>query len=574
VARRETTTVAAADPARGVAGGAASYFVQSLERGIAVMRVFDRDRPEITRSDAAEATGLSRAAARRFLLTLADLSYVRSDGRSFRLTPGVLRLGYAYLSSHPLVQMSQTHCEALALGARETACVWVLDRDDTVCVVHVPAARIMTVSVSVGTRSAARPTAAGQVLLAGQADRPGDGGAGWVIADDDPGQGIRTIAVPVRDRTGRCIAAVGLCVHADRASAAALRRDLLTPLTETARRIEADLSAQPASAGRRGGSQLPADPEAASGVVAAPLAKGIAAHPGSPSGAHFIQSLERGLTVIRAFIGGPPQLTLSQVSQATGLTRAAARRFLLTLRDLGYIQAEARQFELTARVLELGHAYLSGLSLTEVAEPRLEQFVADMGESSSVAILDGYAVVYLTRVAASRVGALSISVGTRLPAWVTAMGRVLLAELPPAALDSHLAGLELRRMARRTLTDKAQLRQEIERARGQGWALVDGELEDGLLALAVPVRNRNGDVVAAVSVSAAAASDLAEAMRLRLLPPLLETASLIEADLRVAGSSSAHRLAAPGWRAGETGTQWQPYPVGPDGAPAANGERS
>jgi IclR family transcriptional regulator, pca regulon regulatory protein len=512
-------------------GAAGQYFVKSLERGIAVLRVFSRDRPEATRSDVAQATGLSRAAARRFLLTLADLSYVRTDGRNFRLTAGVLRLGYAYLASHPLVQLSQRRCEALALELRESVCVWVPEGTDAVCVVHVPAARILAVSVSVGTRVPLTGSAAGRVLQAAQASPDEQGASDWAVAEDDPEEGIRTIAVPVRDETGRCVAAVALTAHGSRMSAAAARRQVLAPLRETARALAADLAAGPAIAVSPGGSRR-TRPEPGPAAV----------------GAHFVQSLGRGLAVIRAFIGGPPELTLTEVSRATALTRAAARRSLLTLRDLGYVRADGGQFELTPRVLELGYAYLSGLSLTEVAEPRLEQLAADVGASASLAILDGYAVVYLTRVAATRVGTVSVSAGTRMPAWATAIGRVLLAELPAGSLDSHLAGLELRRLARRTITSQARLRAEIGRARDQGWALVDSELEDGLRALAVAVRNRNGDAVAAVSVATMAGAESARAMRDGLLPPLLETARLIESDLRVAGSSSTHRVLAAAWR--------------------------
>ena len=526
-----------AAPGRPVAPDSSAYFVKTLDHGIAVMRVFGRDRAEITRTEAAEATGLSRAAARRFLLTLVDLSLARSDGRNFRLTPGVLRLGYAYLSSHPLVQVSESHCAALAVDARETACAWVLDGADAVCVVHAPAARIMAVPVNVGTRSPAARTAAGQILVAGQAgSAPRGGEQGWVITDDDPREGIRTIAVPVHDTAGRCVAAIGLSGHSSRTSAASLRRDLLPLLMRAARRIEADLITGPGPACPPAREHAPADAPA--------------------SGAHFTQSLERGLAVILAFTAGPPQLTLSEVSRATGLTRAAARRFLLTLRDLGYVRADAKHFELTPRVLELGHAYLSGLSLTEVAQPRIEQFAAEAGESSAVAILDGHAIVYLARVSAARLGALSVTVGARMPAWATAMGRVLLAQLSPGLLENYLGELELRPLTRQTITSRTRLREEIERARDQGWALVDGELEDGLRSLAVPIRSRNGGVVAAVSVSTAAGSGPAEAMRHTLLPPLLETARLIESDLRIAGSSSTHRPPVPQWRAStEAGTR-------------------
>src|SRR3954467_5539177 len=156
---------------------------------------------------------------------------------------------------------------------------------------------------------------------------------------------------------------------------------------------------------------------------------------------HFVQSLERGLAVIRAFDEHNAELTLSDVPRSTGLTRAAARRFLLTLADLGYVRTDGRWFSLSPRVLELGYAYLSSLSLPEVAEPHLEQLVGEVRESSSVSVLDGDDIVYVARVPVSRIMTVSISVGTRFPAYATSMGRVLLAGLEPSALDAYLAGV-------------------------------------------------------------------------------------------------------------------------------------
>ena len=143
---------------------------------------------------------------------------------------------------------------------------------------------------------------------------------------------------------------------------------------------------------------------------------------------HFVQSLERGLAVIRAFDEHNVELTLSDVARSTGLTRAAARRFLLTLADLGYVRTDGRWFSLSPRVLELGYAYLSSLSLPEVAEPHMERLVAEVHESSSVSVLDGEDIVYVARVPTSRIMTVSINVGTRFPAYATSMGRVLLAE--------------------------------------------------------------------------------------------------------------------------------------------------
>jgi IclR family pca regulon transcriptional regulator len=251
----------------------------------------------------------------------------------------------------------------------------------------------------------------------------------------------------------------------------------------------------------------------------------------SPRGPEFVQSLERGLAVIRAFDAKNPELTLSEVAAATGVTRAAARRFLLTLAELGYVRSDGRFFSLTARVLELGYAYLSSLSLPEVAESHLEALVAEVNESSSVSVLDGMDVVYVARVPVSRIMTVAISVGTRFPAYATSMGRVLLAGLPDEELDSYLAKVRLERLTPRTVSAIATLRGELARVRGQGWSIVNQELEEGLRAIAAPIRDRSGRVVAAVNVSAHASRTSLEAMRRDLLPMLLKTAALIEADL-------------------------------------------
>src|SRR3954463_15287934 len=166
---------------------------------------------------------------------------------------------------------------------------------------------------------------------------------------------------------------------------------------------------------------------------------------------YFVQSLERGLAVIRAFDAEHPELTLSDVARETGLTRAAARRFLLTLCDLGYVRSDGRQFSLTPRVLELGYAFLSSLSLTEVAEPHLERLVAEIHESSSVSVLDGDDIVYVARVPTSRIMRVSINVGTRFPAYATSMGRVLLAGLDEEAMGGYLERVALQRLSPHTV---------------------------------------------------------------------------------------------------------------------------
>jgi IclR family pca regulon transcriptional regulator len=248
--------------------------------------------------------------------------------------------------------------------------------------------------------------------------------------------------------------------------------------------------------------------------------------------ADFVQSLERGLSVIRAFDAEHPELTLSDVARATGLTRAAARRFLHTLVELGYVGTDGRLFALRPRVLELGYAYLSGLGLPEIALPHLENLVATVHESSSVSILDGADVVYVARVPTKRIMSVSISVGTRFPAYATAMGRVLLAARTGEWLDSYLASVRLRPLTRNTIVDADVLREEIGRVREQGWSLVDEELEEGLRSIAVPIRAADGSVVAAVNVSAHTGRGTAATIREDLLPHLTSTAGAIQEDLR------------------------------------------
>ncbi|MFJ9553323.1 IclR family transcriptional regulator [Nocardiopsis sp. NPDC101807] len=248
-------------------------------------------------------------------------------------------------------------------------------------------------------------------------------------------------------------------------------------------------------------------------------------------GAHFVQSLERGLTVVRAFSAERPSMTLSEVARETDLTRAAARRFLLTLVDLGYVRTDGRLFSLTPRVLDLGYAYVASAGLPDVSQPHLEDLSARVHESASVSVLEGDDVLYVARVATSRIMAVAITVGTRFPASATSMGRVLLAGRDERDLEAYLDRVELRPLTRFTVTDPDELRAELRRVREQGYAIVDQELEEGLRSLAAPVRDAEGRVVAAANVSAHAGRTSIEDVRRDLLPALLETASRIGSDL-------------------------------------------
>lgn len=250
------------------------------------------------------------------------------------------------------------------------------------------------------------------------------------------------------------------------------------------------------------------------------------------AGSEFVQSLARGLAVIRAFDADHATLTLSDVARRADLPRAAARRFLQTLHTLGYVRSDGRDFALTPRVLELGFSYLSALSLPAIAQPHLERLSRDIDESVSAAVRDGHDIVYVARVPTRRIMSVGITIGTRFPAYATSMGRVLLAAEPADRVAELIGAARPEALTPRTRTDVDELTAELARIREQGWALVDEELEQGLRSLAVPVHGRDGTVVAAVNVSASARGDVGE-WRDRCLAPLTAAAAAIDAELRL-----------------------------------------
>lgn len=238
----------------------------------------------------------------------------------------------------------------------------------------------------------------------------------------------------------------------------------------------------------------------------------------------FVTALERGLTVIRCFERGAEQLTLSAIAERTGLTRGTARRFLLTLEAIGYVALEDNRFRLLPRVLDLGYAYLSSLPLWEVAQPFMKNIVDRIDESCSLGLLDGQDIVYIARVPPAHLYTIPIQVGQRMPAFVNAMGRVLLAELDDQALDDFLENAVITRINERTVTDRAKLRRLIRHAGKEGYAMPEHENFEGRRALAVPIRNRNGTAIAALNVSALM-SRASKADFLEKFLPLLQDAA-------------------------------------------------
>lgn len=251
----------------------------------------------------------------------------------------------------------------------------------------------------------------------------------------------------------------------------------------------------------------------------------------APRAPEFVQSLDRGLAVIRAFSRDRPRLTLSDVARETGLTRAAARRFLLTLEALGYVGSDGRLFYLRPKVLELGFAYLSSATVAKVAQDHLEHLADRLHESCSASVLDLPDIVYVARAATNRIMTISLTVGARLPAHCTSMGRVLLASLDEETLAHYLATTTFHPLSDRTITDPLAIGAEIAVVRERGWALQDQELETGVRSVAVPIHAADGAVIAAVNVSAHAARVPLETLTGEFLEQLRRAAVSIDQDL-------------------------------------------
>jgi IclR family pca regulon transcriptional regulator len=256
----------------------------------------------------------------------------------------------------------------------------------------------------------------------------------------------------------------------------------------------------------------------------------------APRNSDFVQSLDRGLAVIRAFGPERERLSLSEVARATGLTRAAARRFLLTLVKLGYVRNDGRQFSLRPRVLELGYSYLSGLTTPEVALPYMEDLANRVSASASLAVLDREDIFYAAHVPASRMLAVRVPVGTRVPAHATALGHVLLAALPAEQRRQYLDTARLDRLMPKTLVTRSELTAALDTVYRNGYALGDQGLEENLFAVAVPVTDGRGSVVAALAIAThgGAGQDGAAPAgpQAAYLPALLEAAEQVSNQLR------------------------------------------
>jgi IclR family pca regulon transcriptional regulator len=273
----------------------------------------------------------------------------------------------------------------------------------------------------------------------------------------------------------------------------------------------------PADAESRARRSLPVD--------AAPRA---ATPPAFEASRDFVQSLARGLAVLRSVSSAGANATLPEIAATTGLSRAAARRLVLTLEHLGYLRATGREYSMTPRVLELGYGFLGSRNVTDLAQPYMEKLAHTVNESCSLAVLDSQSIVYVARVPVRKVMTVTLAVGARLPAYCTSMGRALLSGLAPEQFEHWLSECTLVARTPRTVTDPARLARVVAGVRRDGYAWVEQELETGLCSLAVPLHDRARRVVAALNIGMPYHPNARQRALTELLPALQDTAAGIE----------------------------------------------
>ena len=250
-----------------------------------------------------------------------------------------------------------------------------------------------------------------------------------------------------------------------------------------------------------------------------------------PSERDFVQSIERGFAVLLAFDADLPNPTLAELAERTGFSRPAVRRILLTLQRLGYVEGSRGRWSLTPRVLTIGQHYAATHGIVEIAQPHLLRIAEQTGESASLAQLDGIDVVYVARVNARRVLSLNVDIGTRLPAHATSMGRVLAAYAEASVVDRIVDQGGLPYLTSRTITDPIAFRDALHEVRKRGYAVLDGELEEGFVSAAVPVRDAKSSVVAALAYSTSRGRHTPEEVERDAVPLLLEVAEAIGREL-------------------------------------------
>ncbi|KAA6210633.1 IclR family transcriptional regulator domain-containing protein [Streptomyces filamentosus] len=521
--------------------------VGPLERGLAVLRaVVAGEGGRRGVGEVARETGLARATVDRIATTLTVLGVLRTEGRALLLAPGAAGLGNAYLDSCGLPALLGPHAAALAERLDEPVSLAVPDGDGVRFLAQADRRRALAFAFRPGDLLPAERCAPG-ALFAAEDGRPAGDEAfaarvrearerGVAVDDQLIEPGLVSVALPVRDPAGAVVCAVSVAGHTRRRDAAALEALALAPLRETVAAMEAALAL---------GAVPPEETPSLGAVPSGQTAHAPGAVPPEEGargdvlkeelGAGFLRSLARGLDVLRAFgaVRGPARLT--DLARLAGLPRATARRSLITLCHLGYVREDPGGFVLLPRVLGLGHSLLSALTLPDIATPHLVRLVRTVRESASVAVLDGDDIRYVARVAGSRLLRIDIVVGTRLPAYATSMGRVLLGALPENERDARLGRIVPEALTPRTLTGSGALREAVAATAERGFGWVEEELEEGLRSVAVPVPDGTGRVVAALNVALGAGRCTPEESLAVLLPQLRETAGRISADLAAVG---------------------------------------
>ncbi|WP_031556235.1 IclR family transcriptional regulator domain-containing protein [Parvularcula oceani] len=246
----------------------------------------------------------------------------------------------------------------------------------------------------------------------------------------------------------------------------------------------------------------------------------------------YVTSFARGLEVIRAFTRSRPRMTLSEVANATGMTRATARRFLLTLVVEEYVAFDGKHYSLQPKVLQLGYSALSSMELWEVAAPVLQSLADRLQETCLTCVLHGANVIYTAKAMSQRLVNIGITVGSSAPAHCVSSGRVMLSALPEEELDAYLDALEIQVFTPNTTTSKVKLRSEIEKARGQGWAIVDQEMELGLRSVSVPIRDIHGAVVAALNIPCPTSRLTMEDIKTKIVAEMLTASHEITQGLK------------------------------------------
>jgi IclR family pca regulon transcriptional regulator len=247
------------------------------------------------------------------------------------------------------------------------------------------------------------------------------------------------------------------------------------------------------------------------------------------AGPEFLEALARGLRVLEAFNRERNQMTLADAAKAVALPRASVRRTLMTLVTLGYAETDGRLFRLTPRVLTLANAYLSSNAISDIVQPALERLSADVKEACSCAVLDGDDVVMIAHASPNRLVAVSAQIGLRLPAYASSLGRVMLSAMEDAALDGFLARIKPARLTPSTLTDKSEIRKAVVKVRKDGFSLVDQGVELGFRSISVPLRRRDGRIIAALNIGVHSVP--LDVMRRTFLPKLAATADALRQQL-------------------------------------------